>query len=58
MEFHNGGSSIGSQLIMTVAMATLIARIPQPATAQAPVGNIEGVVTDSTSAQFGIKVSF
>ena len=50
MEFQNGRSSVGSQLIMAVAMATLIALIPQPATAQAPVGNIEGVVTDSTGA--------
>jgi carboxypeptidase family protein len=47
---NSGRFSFGSQLIISTALAIVAALIPQPATAQAPVGSIEGVVTDSSGA--------
>jgi hypothetical protein len=48
VKLHNGRSSLEIQLIIAVAIVVLAVLVPQPATAQAPVGTIEGVVTDST----------
>ncbi len=50
MRLYNGRSSFGNQLIIAAAMMFLAVFIPQRVTAQAPVGSIEGVVTDSTGA--------
>jgi hypothetical protein len=48
--FTNERSSFGCRVIIAAAIVLLSAFTPRSATAQAPVGSIEGVVTDSTGA--------
>ncbi len=50
MSFTNERSSFGCRVIIAAAIVLLSAFTPRSATAQAPVGSIEGVVTDSTGA--------